>query len=126
MTEGTSKLPRLKEDDINKLLKASEDLMQTGLIFSGNVNTALQEFKTAFELSLKTHFMATAVAEMLAQSFEKLEQKVQSNLEGINSLCSEGGQWYSFYLGMALGQVVSPPSSTAEAPPEKSQAKAAS
>ena len=126
MTEGTSRPPRLTEDDINKLLKTSEDLMQTGLMFSGNLNTALQEFKTAFELSLKTHFMATAVAEMLAQSFEKLEQKVQTNLEGINNICTEGGQWYSFYLGTALGRVVSPPSTTAEAPPEKSQAKAAS
>ena len=126
MIEGASRHPRLTEDDINKLLKTSEDLMQTGLMFSGNVSTALQEFKTAFELSLKTHFMATAVAEMLAKSFEELEQKMQSNLEGIKKICTEGGQWYSFYLGTALGRTVPPPSTATEVPPERAQGKAAS
>jgi len=126
MSEGASRHPRLTEDDVNKLLKTSENLMQTGLMLSENIDTALREFKTAFELSLKTHFMATAVAEMLAQSFEKLEQKLQSNIEGINNICTEGGQWYSFYLGTALGRAVSPPSTATEAPPEKARGKAAS
>jgi hypothetical protein len=126
MTDGINKSLRLKEDDIDKLLKASDDLMKTGIVFSGNIDTALQEFKTAFELSLKTHFMATAVVEMLAQSFEKLEEKVQSNLEGINNICTEGGQWYSFYLGMALGRAVSLPSIATETSADKAQAKAAS
>jgi len=123
MSEGTSQYSRLKEEDINKLLKTTEDLMQMGLLFAANIDKALQEFKTSFELSLKTHFMAMAVTEMLAQSFERLEKRVQSNLEGINNIYTEGGQWYSFYLGTALGRVMPPPA--VETPPDKAQAKAA-
>ena len=95
--------------------------MQTGLLFSENIDTALHEFKTALELSLKTHFMATAVAEMMARSFESLERKVLTNLEGINNICTEGGQWYSFYLGTALGRVASPPKKVQEALTEKNK-----
>jgi hypothetical protein len=76
----------LKEDDINRLSKTSEDLMRTGLSFSENIETALQEFKAAFEHSLKTHYLATAIAEMLAQSFENLDLKLKSNLQGINNI----------------------------------------
>ncbi|MFN8007627.1 MAG: hypothetical protein U0V70_11490 [Terriglobia bacterium] len=82
----------------------------------------MREFKTAFELSMKTHFTAAAVAEMLSRSFEKMEQKVQTNLEGINNIYTEGGQWYSYYLGMALGRVSPAPPSKSS--PEKRQAKA--
>lgn len=126
MTDSKSQHPRLKEEDVNKLLQASDDLMQTGLLFSHNIDTALQEFKTSLELSMKTHFLATAVAEMMARSFESLERKVLTNLEGINNICTEGGQWYSFYLGTALGRVASPPRKVQEALSEKSKSQAAS
>ena len=124
MSEGTTQRSPIKEEDIKKLLKASEDLMQMGLLFSAGIDTALKEFKTAFELSMKTHFMASAVAEMLSRSFNNLEQKVTTNLDGMNSIYTEGGEWYTFYLGMALGRVGPPPA--LQAPAEKAQAKAAS
>jgi hypothetical protein len=126
MSESRSQHPRLKEEDVNKLLQASDDLMQTGLLFSHNIDAALHEFKAALELSLKTHFLATAVAEMMARSFESLEKKVLTNLEGINNICTEGGQWYSFYLGTALGRVASPPKMVQEGLSEKSKSQAAS
>ena len=126
MNESKTHRPRLKEEDVNKLLKASDDLMQTGLLFSRNIDTALNEFKATLELSLKTHFLATAVAEMMTRSFESLERKVLTNLEGINNICTEGGQWYSFYLGTALGRVTSPPTKDQEALTEKTKSQAAS
>jgi hypothetical protein len=126
MNDSKTQRPRLKEEDVNKLLQASDDLMQTGLLFSHNIDTALNEFKATLELSLKTHFLATAVAEMMARSFESLERKVLTNLEGINNICTEGGQWYSFYLGSALGRVASPPQKVQEALTEKTKSQAAS
>ena len=125
MSQYPSKQIHIKEEDITRLLKTSEELMQMGLAFSGDIEAALLEFKTSFELSLKTHFIAVGVSEMLTKSFQALEKKVQLNLDGINKICTEGGGWYSFYLGTALGRKMPAPES-ASPPPENSAAKAAS
>src|SRR3990172_6878825 len=125
MSQYPNRHINVKEEDISKLLKTREEFMQMGLAFSDSIDEALREFKTSFELSLKTHFVAMGVSEMLSKSFQTLEKKVQSNLDGINKICTEGGGWYSFYLGTALGREMPTPQATLP-PPENSAAKAAS
>ena len=100
---------RPSDESINSFLKASEDLMQMGINFTENIDSALKEFKKHFDLILKTHFVEKGASEMLADSFGTLESKVKDNLEGIANICIEGGQWYSFYLGTAMGRRMNPP-----------------
>ena len=100
---------RPSDENINNFLKASEDLMQMGITFTENIDSALKEFEKHFALILKTHFVEKAASEMLSNSFDTLESKVKDNLEGISNICIEGGQWYSFYLGTAMGRRMNPP-----------------
>lgn len=111
------------KDSVDRFLKASEELMSLGGTFSGNIDTALEGFKVRLEALLKTHFLEKAVAEMLAQSFSEFEREIRTNLDGINRICTEGGQWYAFCFGSALGRPVLPPTS---ANPEQPQVKARS
>ena len=97
------------EEDVNKFLKASEDLMNLGITFSHNIDSAFLEFKKTLEMMIKSNFVERAVVEMVSNSFDKLESKVKSNLESIVNICTEGGQWYSFYLGKAVGRKVDLP-----------------
>ena len=97
------------EEDVNKFLKASEDLMNLGITFSHNIDSAFLEFKKTLELMIKSNFVERAVVEMVADSFNKLESKVKSNLESIVSIYTEGGQWYSFYLGKVVGRNIDVP-----------------
>ena len=62
-----------------------------------------------------------AVAEMLAQTFSEFEREARTNLDGINKICTEGGQWYAFCFGSALGRPVRPPGSAD--PPQDVKAK---
>ena len=98
-------------ESVDRFLKASEELMQMGETFSGNINTALDSFKLRLEAFLKTHFLEKAVAEMLAQSFSEFERDIRTNLDGINKIYTEGGQWYAFCFGSALGMEMLPPMS---------------
>lgn len=108
------------QDSVDRFLKASGDLMSLGETFSGNIDTALEGFKVRLEAFLKTHFLERAVAEMLAKSFSEFEGEIRTNLDGINKICTEGGQWYAFCFGSALGRPVLPPTS---AETEQAQAK---
>jgi hypothetical protein len=97
------------QESLDRFFKANEELMKMGETFRGNINVALDGFKVRMEAFLKTHFMEKAVADMLAQTFSEFERETRSNLEGINRICTEGGQWYAFCFGSALGRQVQPP-----------------
>jgi hypothetical protein len=97
------------EEEIDKFLNASEDLMKLGIEFSQNIDAAFLEFKHVLELMIRSNFVEKAVIEMLNDSFAKMEAKVKTNLESIVSIYNEGGQWYSFYLGRALGKNIEAP-----------------
>ncbi|MCI0620907.1 MAG: hypothetical protein L0387_04420 [Acidobacteria bacterium] len=115
-----------KQESLDRFLKASEELMRMGESFSGNIETALEGFKLQFDTLLKTHFLERAVAEMLAQSFSELEREVRNNLDGINKICTEGGQWYAFCFGTALGRQLRPPTGAEQAGPFRGNAQNAS
>jgi hypothetical protein len=99
------------QDSLDRFFKANEELMRMGETFRGNIDAALDGFKVQMEAFLKTHFMEKAVAEMLAQTFSEFERETRTNLDGINRICTEGGQWYAFCFGSALGRQVRPPES---------------
>jgi hypothetical protein len=97
------------EEEIDKFLKASEDLMKLGLSFTHKIDSAFAEFKRNFEQVMRSNFVEKAVREMLADSFVALENEVKPNLESIGQIYTEGGEWYSFYLGRAAGKEILPP-----------------
>jgi hypothetical protein len=115
------------EENIDKLLKASEDLMNLGMSFTHKIDTAFGEFKRNFELMMRSNFLEKAVTEMLAESFATLENVVKANLENIDQIYTEGGDWYSFYLGKAAGkEVLPPPAKAPNAVSEKAKAQSGS
>jgi len=67
-----------------------------------------------------------AVAEMLAQTFSEFEREARTNLDGIEKIYTEGGQWYAFCFGSALGRRVRPPGSTGPAQDVKAKTHSAS
>jgi len=99
---------------IDRFLKANEELMRLGASFGGNIDVAMEAFKMRLDAFLKSHFLEKAVAEMLSQSFSEFEREIRSNLDGINKICTEGGQWYAFCFGSALGRQVQPPAEPAQ------------
>jgi len=102
------------QESVDRFLNASEELMKMGEAFSGNIDVALEEFRTRLDAYLKSHFLEKAVAEMLAQSFSEFERELRTNLDGINKICTEGGQWYAFCFGSALGREVPAPAEAAQ------------
>ena len=92
------------EDEVKKFMDASDDLMKLGIDFSQNVGLAFLEFRQQLDMVMKTNFVEKAVIEMLSESFSRMESKVNTNLESIVKIYREGGQWYSFFLGRALGK----------------------
>jgi len=114
------------QESFDRFFKANEELMRMGETFSGNIDVALDGFKTRLEAFLKTHFLEKAVAEMLAQTFSEFERETRTNLEGINRICTEGGQWYAFCFGSALGRPVRLPASGEPAQDLKAKTQTAS
>ena len=112
------------QESVDRFLKASEELMHMGESFSGNIDEALEAFKLRLEAFLKSNFLEKAVAEMLAHSFSEFEREIRTNLDGINRICTEGGQWYAFCLGSALGRQVRPPGGPEQ--DQKAKARSAS
>ena len=106
---STAQPPR---ESVDQFLKASDELMKMGVTFSANIDVALDDFKLRLEGFLKTNFLERAVAEMLTHSFSEFERDLRTNLVGINKICTEGGQWYAFCFGSALGRDVPPPASS--------------
>ena len=113
------------QESLDRFLKAHEELMRMGEAFRGNIDVALDGFKIRMETFLKTHFMDRAVAEMLTQTFSEFERETRTNLEGINKICTEGGQWYAFCFGTALGREVRPPGSADPAQEVKTKSHSA-
>jgi len=114
------------QESLDRFFKANEELVKMGEAFRGNIDSALDGFKTQLEAFLKTHFLEKAVAEMLAQSFTEFEREARSNLDGIDRICTEGGQWYAFCFASALGRVAQPPGNPDAAQRVKAKSKSAS
>ncbi len=66
------------QESLDRFFKANEELMKMGELFRGNIDVALDGFKTRLEAFLKTHFLEKAVAEMLAQSFYEFEREART------------------------------------------------
>jgi len=74
-----------------------------GTQFTGNVRTALDGLKQAYDPVLKSNYVEKAVVELLSRSLNEYETKVHANLNAIDKICTKGGKWFAFYLGKALG-----------------------
>jgi hypothetical protein len=96
----TDKIP--SDEEVKKFIDASDDLMKLGIGFSHNIGLAFLEFRQHLDMMMRTNFVEKAVIEMLSDSFTRMEAKVKTNLESIDSIYQEGGQWYSFYIGRAI------------------------
>jgi len=94
---------RLTPEEIHKFLQACEDLICLGTQFTGNVRTALDGLKQAYEPVLKSNYVDKAVVELLTRSLTEYERKVNANLNAIDKICTKGSKWFAFYLGKALG-----------------------
>ncbi|HET6960890.1 MAG TPA: hypothetical protein VFJ27_00255 [Terriglobia bacterium] len=114
------------QESLDRFLQANQELMKMGETFRGNIDVALDAFKIRIEAFLKSHFMEKAVAEMLAETFAEFERETRTNLDGINRICTEGGQWYAFCFGSALGRQVRPPRDTGPAQDVKAKTHSAS
>ena len=114
------------QESLDRFLQANQELMKMGETFRGNIDVALDAFKIRIEAFLKSHFMEKAVAEMLAETFAEFERETRTNLEGINKIYTEGGQWYAFCFGSALGRQVRPPRDAGPAQDVKAKTHSAS
>jgi len=114
------------QESLDRFLQANAELMRMGETFRGNIDVALDAFKIRMEAFLKSHFMEKAVAEMLAETFYDFERETRTNLDGIEKIYTEGGQWYAFCFGSALGRPVRPPGSASPAQDVKAKGHSAS
>jgi hypothetical protein len=114
------------QESLDRFLQANEELMRMGETFRGNIDVALDGFRIRMEAFLKSHFMEKAVAEMLAETFSEFERETRTNLDGMNKICIEGGQWYAFCFGSALGRQVRPPGAADPAQDMKAKTHGAS
>ena len=94
---------KLTPEEIHKFLQACEDLICLGTQFTGNVRTALEGLKQAYDPVLKSNYVDKAVVELLTRSLTEYERKVNANLKAIDKICTKGGKWFAFYLGKSLG-----------------------
>ena len=94
---------RLTEEEIQKFLDACEDLMRLGTTFTGNVRDGFADFKKTYDPVLKSNYVDKSAAELLTQSLNEFEKKMDSNLEALNKICLKGGKWFVFFLGKSLG-----------------------
>jgi hypothetical protein len=108
---------KLSEDDIQKFMQGCEDLMRLGAKFTANIRQAVQDLKNTYDPALKSQYVDKAVVELLTRSLQTFENKVESNLEGIDKICTKGGKWFAFYLGRRIEKQTNgeqkPPSPTA-------------
>ena len=94
---------RLTDEEIQRFLNACEDLMCLGTTFTGNVRNGFSDFKRTYEPVLKSNYVDKSAAELLTQSLNEFERKMDSNLEALNKICLKGGKWFVFFLGKSLG-----------------------
>lgn len=93
---------KLSEDEVQKFMQGCEDLMLLGNKFTTNIRQAVTDLKDTYDPVLKSQYVEKAVVELLTRSLQDFEKKVESNLEGIEKICTKGGKWFSFYLGRAV------------------------
>lgn len=94
---------RITEEEIQRFLNACEDLMRLGTTFTGNVRNGFADFRRTYDPVLKSNYVDKSAAELLTQSLNEFETKMDSNLEAINKICLKGGKWFVFFLGKSLG-----------------------
>ncbi len=95
---------KLNEDDVQKFLQGCEDLMQLGTKFTENIRKAVADLKATYDPVLKSQYVDKGVVELLTRSLQDFEKRIESNLEGIDKICTKGGKWFAFYLGRAVEQ----------------------
>jgi len=95
---------KLSEDEVQKFMQGCEDLMLLGNKFTTSIRQAVLDLKTTYDPALKSQYVDPVVVDLLTQSLEDFEKKVEANLEGIDKICTKGGKWFSFYLGRAVEQ----------------------
>lgn len=95
---------KLTEEEIHKFLTGCENLMHLGTSFTGNIRIALSELRKTYDPVLQSNYLDKAVVELLTRSLNEFEKKIESNLDGINRICTRGSQWLVFYLGKSLGK----------------------
>lgn len=93
---------KLSEDEVQKFMQGCEDLMLLGNKFTTNIRQAVTDLKDTYDPVLKSQYVEKAVVELLTRSLQDFERKVESNLEGIDKICTKGGKWFSYYLGRAV------------------------
>ena len=94
---------RITEEEIQRFLNACEDLMRLGTTFTGNVRNGFADFRRTYDPVLRSNYVDKSAAELLTQSLNEFETKMDSNLEAINKICLKGGKWFVFFLGKSLG-----------------------
>ena len=95
---------KLTEEEVCKFITGCENLMHLGASFTGNIRSALSDLRKTYDPILQSNYLDKAVVELLTRSLNEFEKKIDSNLEGINKICTKGGQWLVFYLGKSLGR----------------------
>jgi hypothetical protein len=115
---------KLSEDDVQKFMQGCEDLMLLGNKFTTNIRQAVTELKDTYDPVLKSQYIEKAVVELLTRSLQEFEKKVESNLEGIDKICTKGGKWFSFYLGRAVEKEFSAQPDAESRPTEAPQLEA--
>lgn len=98
---------KLSEDEVQKFMQGCEDLMLLGNKFTTNIRQAVTDLKDTYDPVLKSQYVEKAVVELLTRSLQDFEKKVESNLEGIDKICTKGGKWFSYYLGRAVEKELS-------------------
>ena len=116
---------KLGEDDVQKFMQGCEALMLLGNKFTTNIREAVTELKDTYDPVLKSQYVEKAVVELLTRSLQEFEKKVESNLEGIDKICTKGGKWFSYYLGRAVEKEFSeqPAADNRSADAQKPEAK---
>ena len=95
---------KLTDEEVHKFLTGCENLMRLGASFTGNIRDALRDLRKTYDPVLQSDYVDNAVVELLTRSLDDFEKKIDSNLEGINTICTRGGQRLVFYLGKSLGK----------------------
>jgi hypothetical protein len=93
---------KLSDDEVQKFMQGCEDLMRLGNKFTTGIRQAVSELKGTYDPVLKSQYVEKAVVELLTRTLQEFEKKVEANLEGIDTVCTKGGKWFSFYLGRAV------------------------
>jgi hypothetical protein len=93
---------RLSEEDVQKFLQGCEDLMRLGVRFTENIRQAIDDLRKTYEPALKSQYVDKAIVDLLTRSLREFEQKVEPNLDGIEKMCSKGGNWFAYYLGRTV------------------------